>query len=79
MRDARAPGLPTHIDGVCYRAQWKGRKVVWHAAFGNGGQRVFVVPDLNLEIVTAAGAHDQLPTAIALTRFVQDVVDTVQR
>ncbi len=86
VRDARAPGLPTNIDGVRYRAQWwtgtaqwKGRKVVWHAAFGNGGQRLFVVPDLNLAIVTAAGAYDQLPTAIAVNRFVQDVVDTVQR
>ena len=86
VRDARAPGLPTNIDGVRYRGQWwtgtarwKGRAVAWQAAFGNGGQRLFVVHDLDLAIATTAGAYDQLPTAIAVNRFVQDVVDTVER
>ena len=86
VRDARAPGLPTDIEGVRYRGQWwtgtarwKGRAVAWQAAFGNGGQRLFVVPDLDLAIVTTAGAYDRLPTAIAVNRFVQDVVDAVER
>ena len=86
VRDARGPGLETDIPGVRYRAQWwsghaqwRGRPIAWYAGFGNGGQRLFVVPDLDIAVVTTAGACDELPTAIAVNRFVQDVVDTMER
>jgi CubicO group peptidase (beta-lactamase class C family) len=36
---------------------WRGRAFGWSMAMGNGGQRVFVVPDLDLNIVTTAGAY----------------------
>jgi CubicO group peptidase (beta-lactamase class C family) len=85
IRASWTPGFATGIADFRYRAQWwsgtvtwKGRELAWHAAFGNGGQRLFAVPGLDLAIVTAAGAYDETPTAIAVNRFVQEVADTVR-
>ena len=58
---------------------WQGRKLVWHAGFGNGGQRLYVVPELNLAIVTTAGAYDELPSAIRVNHLVQEIIDCVDR
>jgi len=59
--------LRPHIvasDGLYYGYQWwtgavdwQGKKLAWSAGFGNGGQRLFVVPDLDLTVVTTAGAY----------------------
>ncbi|UGB44597.1 hypothetical protein LQ772_11420 [Frateuria edaphi] len=79
------PQLATGVSDFRYGAQWwagtvqwHGRPIAWHAAFGNGGQRLFVVPQLDLSIVTTAGAYDELPTAIAVNRLVQGVVASVR-
>lgn len=58
--------------------QWHDKKMVWYAGFGNGGQRLFVVPELDLAIVINAGAYDQLPTAIEVNRLLQKVVETIK-
>lgn len=85
IADSWAPGRATGVANFTYRAQWwsgtvewKGQRVAWHAGFGNGGQRLFVVPALDIAIVTTAGAYDELPTAIAVNRYAQDVVSTVR-
>jgi CubicO group peptidase (beta-lactamase class C family) len=79
------PNLATDVSDFRYGSQWwsgsarwRGQPVTWHAAFGNGGQRLFVLPALDLAIVTTAGAYDQLTTAIAVNRLVQGVVDSVR-
>lgn len=79
-----APGLATGVADFRYRGQWwqgtvtwRGRPLAWRAGFGNGGQRLFVIPALDVAVVTTAGAYDETPTAIAVNRFVQQVADAI--
>ena len=70
------------VDGfVRYGYQWwlassgvGDRGVPWIAAFGNGGQRLFVLPELELVVVVTAGNYNQpdqwrMPLAV-LNQFV---------
>ncbi|GAB1596758.1 serine hydrolase domain-containing protein [Lysobacter claricitrinus] len=84
MDDSWSRGRTTGVSDFTYRAQWwagtadwHGRRLAWHAGFGNGGQRVFVVPELDIVMVTTAGAYDEDQTAIAVNRLVRAVVASV--
>jgi CubicO group peptidase (beta-lactamase class C family) len=39
------------------RSLLNGREVPWVAAIGNGGQRIIVVPELNLVVAITAGLY----------------------
>ena len=50
---------------LSYGHQWwsgpveaAGRTLTWTAGFGNGGQRLFIVPDLDLAVVMTAGQYN---------------------
>lgn len=82
MAPAFATGVRNYRYGVQWwggTVSWHGRPVAWHAGFGNGGQRLYLVPALDLAIVTTAGAYDEEPTAIRVNDLVQEVVDCVQQ
>jgi CubicO group peptidase (beta-lactamase class C family) len=76
--------LRPHIatgDGLHYGYQWwtgtvdrEGKKLAWSAAFGNGGQRLFVVPDLDLTVVITAGAYNDPQIRHAVARVFRRIV-----
>ncbi len=78
------PRLDTGFEGTRYgyfwwtgTAPWRGRTPSWAAAFGNGGQRLFVVPDLNLTVVITAGAYGDPQAARRVNGYFKAIVATV--
>lgn len=62
--ESMQPRLSTG-DGLQYGYQWwagnvdaAGRTYEWHAGFGNGGQRLYMVPGLDLVVVMTAGDYN---------------------
>ena len=60
----------TDHNGVQYAYQWRlgssnvnGESVQWLASFGDGGQRIFVVPSRQVVVVMMAGIYDHLGRA----------------
>jgi len=57
---------------------WEGKKLAWSAGFGNGGQRLFVVPELDLTVVITAGAYNDPQIGRAVTEIFRQIVATVR-
>jgi CubicO group peptidase (beta-lactamase class C family) len=55
---------------------WQGRKLNWAAAFGNGGQRIFVVPELDMTVVVTAGGYGSVQTTHAVNQLFHRIVAT---
>jgi len=57
--------------------EWHGRPLAWSAGFGNGGQRLIVVPELDLTVVVTAGAYNQPDIARTVSQLFREIVATV--
>ena len=83
-----AESLHPHItagDGLGYGYQWwtgtldrGGKKLAWSAGFGNGGQRLFIVPELDLTVVINAGAYNNPQIRRAGTEIFRQILMAVR-
>jgi CubicO group peptidase (beta-lactamase class C family) len=83
-----AESLRPHIaagDGLAYGYQWwtgtvdrEGKKLAWSAGFGNGGQRLFIVPELDLTVVITAGAYNDPQIRRAVTEIFRQILAAVR-
>ena len=81
--------LQPHIDtgdGLQYGDQWwhgktraLGHEQAWTAAFGNGGQRLFVVPGLALVVVVTAGMYDDEAGVRGVNKLFHQIAAAVER
>src|SRR5262245_31793394 len=77
LKQSTKPRIDTSWNGIQYGYQWwlgtspfgAGRTVDWISAFGIGGQRIFIVPTLDLVVVTNAGLFDGGDSAIVQSIF----------
>jgi CubicO group peptidase (beta-lactamase class C family) len=56
------------------QAAWQSKPVKWAAAIGNGGQRLFVVPELELSVVMTAGDYNSPEIGLKLQRLFESIV-----
>jgi len=87
VKQSTKPRFDTSWGGMRYGYQWwlgtspfgAGRTVDWIAAFGVGGQRIFIVPTLDLVVVTNAGLYaDGGQSAIVRTVFEYRVLPAIR-
>ena len=87
VKQSTKPRFDTSWGGMQYGYQWwlgtspfgAGRTVDWIAAFGFGGQRIFIVPALDLVVVTNAGLYaDGGESAIVRSIFEYRVLPAIR-
>lgn len=91
IAESTRPHIDTHTDllalnnepvGYGYqwwtgRVHWKGQALNWASAMGNGGQRIFVVPQLDLTIVLTAGDYGSAPIHAVENQILTAIIDAV--
>jgi CubicO group peptidase (beta-lactamase class C family) len=56
----------------------EGKKLAWSAGFGNGGQRLFIVPELDLTVVITAGAYNDPQIRRSVTEIFGQILAAVR-
>ena len=79
LKEATTGRLPA--DTVYYGYQWwtgsshvNARKIDWFEAFGLGGQRIIIVPSLDLVVVFTTGLYDMENASLVTTKLLDDYV-----
>ncbi len=79
------PRLATGFDDTRYglfvwtgEVRWRDRTLPWAAAFGNGGQRIFIVPALDLGVTVTGGGYGDVTFARAVHQVFARIVATVE-
>lgn len=62
----------------CGTTSWNESPLSWQAAFGNGGQRLFLVPELDVCVVIMAGAYGDSQAPRRIFEFFGELISTVQ-
>ncbi len=85
LRPHIATGLGPPTEPFSYGYQWwtghvawRGQRLAWSAGFGNGGQRLFVVPALDLAVVVTAGEYGSAAIAPVVHQLFGDIVAAVR-
>jgi CubicO group peptidase (beta-lactamase class C family) len=73
---AHVPGLD-HDRGHPGQVQRAGRSLAWIAGFGNGGQRLYVVPKLEMAVVLTAGAYNSVQIGATEAALFRQIVAEV--
>jgi CubicO group peptidase (beta-lactamase class C family) len=58
-------------------AAWHGHRTAWSAAFGNGGQRIFIVPELDLTVVVTAGDYGSDAMGAKVNQLLHTLIATI--
>ncbi len=83
IAEATTPHMDTPpVGGYGYywwstAAQWNGAPLAVTAAWGNGGQRLFLVPDLDLAMVITAGDYGDPTINAPLAALLDEIVGSV--
>lgn len=79
------PRVQTGFDELMYgyhwwagNVGWQGKQISWAGAFGNGGQRIYVIPQLDMTIVITAGAYGNAQAPRSIHQFFKDIISTVE-
>lgn len=57
---------------------WHQKEITWAGAFGNGGQRIYILPELDMTVVITAGAYGDPQISRTVHKFFKELVMTVK-
>ncbi len=60
------------------QTRYKNGTIPWYAAFGNGGQRIYLVPELDLQVIITAGEYGSQAISFEAQRVFEEIVRSVE-
>lgn len=60
------------------KSKWKDETVSWSSALGNGGQRICIIPKLDLVVVTTAGDYGEVAIQRRVSLLIEEIIAAVR-